>query len=141
MPAADAWAALTDWAAQSDWIPLTTVRADGSGPAARIVARTGLGPFGFVDEMIVTGWDPPRQAVVDKIGAVLGGRAGFAVEPLRPDRCRVIWWEDVRLRWAVVSAPLLALSRPLVGVGIHVVLGRFRRRVEASAAEGAGRPC
>lgn len=121
------WAALTDWPDHSAWIPLTRVRTvterpDGVG--AGFVGRTGIGRLAFDDPMVVTGWDPPRRAVVRKTGRVVRGAAEFRVEPA-PGGARVTLVEDVTL-------PLDPLSRraaPLAALGVRLVLRRFARHV------------
>lgn len=102
------WARLWDLDRHTAAIPLTTVTpepatATGTGlrhPSglredARFTARTGLGPVGFDDDMVVRAWDPPRHAVVEKVGRLLGGRIEVDLAPAGP---------NTRLRWAQTFA-------------------------------------
>ncbi|QFG67545.1 hypothetical protein [Ornithinimicrobium pratense] len=76
-PPAQVWDRLWDLDRHTAAVPLTTVGA-GSSPGlrqgARFTARTALGPFRIDDHMLVRSWDPPRHAVLDKVGRVLSGR-------------------------------------------------------------------
>lgn len=93
------WAALSDWAGHGEWIPATTVRIlDGDGGlGTRFVARTGLGPIAFDDNMTVIEFDATTtHAVVKKTGPLLTGSAGFRIEP-RAHGSHLIWFETIRV--------------------------------------------
>ena len=64
---ADTWRTAVDWPRQREWIWGTRV-SGGHGIGAGLTARTGIGPIGFTDHMVVTEWDPPRRC--EKIGRV-----------------------------------------------------------------------
>lgn len=104
-PPEQVWARLWDLDRHTAAIPLTTVTAGpstaiDSGPpdpsrsglrqGARFTARTSLGPVNLDDEMVVRTWDPPRRAVIDKVGRVLTGSIEAQLSPAGP---------DTRLRW------------------------------------------
>ena len=60
-PAAQVFAALTDWDTQGEWMLGT--RVTGVGPQRRasgdrLEAFTGVGPLGFLDTMVVSDWVP-----------------------------------------------------------------------------------
>lgn len=74
------WQVAMDWSRQGEWIPATTVRG-GTGVGAEVVARTGIGPLGFTDTMVITEWDPPRRCVVRHTGRVVRGGGVFEVIP------------------------------------------------------------
>ena len=124
------WSALTDWERQSHWMPATRVSSvDGHRVGGRITARTGLGPLGFVDTMTVTRWDPPRRCDVMHTGRVVRGPGSFLVEPVGPDRCRVVWEERLELPFGVVGRAVWPLVRPLARAGLAFALCRFSATV------------
>ncbi|MGA9277523.1 SRPBCC family protein [Ilumatobacter sp.] len=104
-PADVVWAELVDWRRHADWIPFTTIDIEDGDPTEvgrELTARTGFGPLALVDRMRVArcDWDAARSAgdcVVDKVGPVLHGRAGFTVEP-DGSGCALDWFEDVSVR-------------------------------------------
>ncbi len=120
------WATLTDFAAYGDWIPLTVMRVD--TPPKRVgwgfAGKTGLGPVGFLDSMLVTRWRPPvdggvgRFAVL-KTGRVLRGWADVTVKPLTgsgggsTSLTRVIWREEIVPRPQLVGRMLAPLTDPV----------------------------
>jgi hypothetical protein len=114
-----------DWSRQGEWIPVTDV-SGGTGVGAEVVARTGVGPVGFTDTMLITEWDPPRRCVVRHTGRVVRGGGIFEVVP-RGEVTEFRWTELVELpvpgalqpaamllgRWTVVPLTRLALSYAL----------------------------
>lgn len=124
-----AWRALTAWEHQGTWMPFTTVEqvsGDG-GLGTRLRARTGLGPFAVVDDMVIDVWEPPRRAEVAHVGRTVTGRGIFLVAPLAVDRSRITWIEQPAeggwvARWAAVTDPAtrgalrVALARFAAGV-------------------------
>ena len=93
-PPEQVWARLWDLDRHTAAVPLTTVSAGASSPVlregARFTARTALGPVRIDDDMLVRSWEPPRHAVVDKVGRLLSGRIEVH---LRAEGA------DTRLRW------------------------------------------
>ena len=100
------WDELVDWKAHEAWIPATRMVVDGDDPTAvgtTFTAWTGVGRLALEDRMRVTecSWSDDAQTgscTVEKLGPVLGGWAGFTVEP-RGAGARVAWTEDVTVRW------------------------------------------
>lgn len=95
-PVEAVWDRLTDPAEQSRWLPATRVRAargDGRAPGDRLDSRTGYGPLGFTDVMVVAGYQPPLRWQVRHTGRLVRGTGVFELEPLGPARCRVLWSE------------------------------------------------
>ncbi|WP_051062486.1 SRPBCC family protein [Ilumatobacter nonamiensis] len=96
------WDELVDWQAHERWIPLTKMQVDPGDPTEvghELTARTGVGRVALPDRMRVTAceWDDGAAAgecVVEKLGPVLRGRAGFTVGA-DPEGCVVDWFEDV----------------------------------------------
>jgi uncharacterized protein YndB with AHSA1/START domain len=134
--AADAervWRLLTDWPAQGEWMLATSVEASGpQGVGQRIVAVTGIAGRGLTDEMVVTAWDPPRLAEVMHVGRVLRGPGIFEVAPTGPDRCRLIWREELELPFGRLGQWGWRVARPVAAGGVRASLRRFARLAEAS---------
>jgi hypothetical protein len=91
------WQAAMDWGRQGDWMLATRVQG-GQGVGARVVARTGVGPIGFTDTMVVTQWYPPRRCVVRHTGRVVRGTGVFEVTQRGADS-EFAWTERLRLPW------------------------------------------
>jgi hypothetical protein len=108
------WQAAMDWSRQQDWMWGTRVRG-GTGVGARVVARTGLGPLGFADTMVITEWDPPNRCVVRHTGKIIRGLGIFEVAR-RGQLCEFRWTEQLQLP--------LSSAGPL-GRGVVVPLGRW----------------
>ncbi len=94
----------------------------------RFVARSGVGPLGFDDVMEVTVWEPPGDGVagrcrLEKRGRVVLGWAEIEVHPGPGGRTRVVWREEVRLRFLPG-----AFDGVVAGVG-RVVFGRAANRL------------
>jgi hypothetical protein len=108
------WQAAMDWSRQQDWMWGTRVRG-GTGVGAQVVARTGLGPLGFADTMVITEWDPPNRCVVRHTGKIIRGLGIFEVAR-RGQLCEFRWTEQLQLP--------LSSAGPL-GRGVVVPLGRW----------------
>ncbi|MFH9551592.1 SRPBCC family protein [Streptomyces sp. NPDC051445] len=127
----EAWRRLTEWSRHGDAVPLTRVGALPPGPTREgtvIVARTGLGPLAFDDRMEVTEWQPPAhdepgRCRLDKRGRVVRGWARIEVGPGPGGRARVVWREEVRVRF------LPSLFDPLLGAAARAVFGRAVNRL------------
>lgn len=105
------WERLWDLPRHTAAIPLTTTLGGPLGPGADFVARTRLGPVRIDDEMRVRVWEPPRHAVIEKVGRPLTGEIEATLRPAgRDTRLR---WEQ---RYAVAGVPdaLAALAAPAV---------------------------
>lgn len=100
------WEALIDWRGHESWIPLTTMTVEPGDPTAvgaRFAAFTGVGRVGLDDRMEVAtlDWDETTssgECVVNKLGPVLSGRAGFTVTPTERGSA-IEWLEDVDVRY------------------------------------------
>ncbi len=122
------WSLAVDWPRQREWIWATRTTG-GQGHGARVTARTGIGPVGFTDPMVITVWDPPRRCTVTHTGRVVRGRGVFEVLP-RGDRCEFRWTEHVELPRALPPAlERLAwlIAAPLARAGLGLSLVRFAR--------------
>ncbi len=121
------WQVAMDWPRQRDWMLGTQVRG-GQGVGAEVVARTGIGPVGFEDSMVITQWDPPRSCVVRHTGRVVRGLGLFEVAAV-DGATQFSWTERLQLP---VPVPRVLLERVLLPVarwGMAASLRRFARLV------------
>lgn len=126
------WAAVTDWDGQGSWMLGTRVRGTaqgGQGVGGGIEGFTGIGPFGVLDTMTITGWDPPRRCVVQHTGRLVRGSGAFEVEALPGGRSRFVWSEWLDLPLGFVGQVGFLLVRPLFAAGVRLSLRRFARWV------------
>lgn len=112
------WDELIDWAGHAAWIPATTVDLGDGDPTEvgyTFTAWSGFRPVALEDRMRVAqcDWDDASrrgECWVDKLGPILGGRAGFTVRP-DGDGAVLDWTEDVNVkRLPRVLAPVAALA-------------------------------
>ncbi|MFC9926080.1 SRPBCC family protein [Streptomyces sp. NPDC127190] len=107
LPVAEAWRRLTQWPRHADAVPLTRIRVltpAPTGEGTRFVARSGVGPLAFDDVMEVTVWRPPADGEgglcrLEKRGRVILGWAEIEVGPGPGGRARVVWREELRVRF------------------------------------------
>jgi hypothetical protein len=108
LPLDEAWRRLTDWPRHADAVPLTRISVltpPPTGVGTRFVARSGVGPLAFDDVMAVTVWRPPADdrpglCRLEKRGRVVLGWAEIEVAPGPGGRSRVVWREELRVRFA-----------------------------------------
>ena len=125
-PVNKVWRALVQWENQGDWMALTKVSAsdqgaDDSGIGTTIEAFTGIGPFGVLDKMKVTSWEPPQFCRVDHYGKVIKGIGEFRLVELG-NKTRFDWYEEIR-----APAFILALSKPFILLTVKFSLRKFAR--------------
>jgi len=89
------WRVAVDWPRQREWIWATRV-SGGHGTGAEVTGRTGIGPIGFTDPMVITEWDPPRRCVLKHTGRVVRGTGIFEVAPHGPGS-QFRWVEHLQL--------------------------------------------
>ncbi len=142
-PAERVWSVVTDWPRHGQWVALTTVRTTSERPdgmGARFVGRTGIGPVGFDDPMVVTAWQPPTatqpgRCSVRKAGRVVLGSATFVVRSLGPNLSELEWTEDLEVA-GVRRLPFAALLSRAVGRAVFaVVVRRLARDAEQLAVQ------
>ncbi|WP_327581805.1 SRPBCC family protein [Nonomuraea sp. NBC_00507] len=126
------FALITDWPRHREWMTLTTARQ--AGPGA-IEAYTGVRPFGFLDTMTITHWQPPALVRVEHTGRVVRGRGAIRVRP-RAGGSRVIWAEELWLPFGPLGRAVWPIVR-LVGAAFAC---RSLRRLAVLAERGGGRP-
>ncbi|SOE61110.1 Ankyrin repeat-containing protein [Streptomyces sp. OV198] len=106
-PVEESWLRLTDWHRHAAVVPLTrvTVRTPPpTGEGTVFVARSGVGPLVFDDPMEVVTWRPPRDGGAGrcrlvKRGTFVTGWAEIEVRPVAGGGSRVLWREDLNVRW------------------------------------------
>ncbi|MFJ5772879.1 SRPBCC family protein [Streptomyces sp. NPDC093094] len=131
LPLDEAWRRLTEWPRHGDVVPLTRVTTAPAPPTRRgtvVVARTGVGPLAFDDRMEVTVWRPPADdgpglCRLEKRGRVVRGWAEIEVLPGPGGRTRVLWREELHVRF------LPGVLDPLLGAAGRAVFGRAVNRL------------
>ncbi len=138
-PAAATWAGAVDWDGQGAWMLGTRVRGTaqgGVGVGGGIEAFTGLGPFGFLDTMEITAWEPPRRCLVRHTGRLVRGTGAFEVEERGAQASVFVWREDLELPLGAFGRLGWLLVRPVFAAGVRLSLRRFARWVEAGRLPG-----
>jgi len=121
------WQVAMDWSRQREWMWGTQV-SGGTGTGAEVVARTGIGPVGFADIMVITEWDPPRRCVVRHTGRVVRGLGIFEVAPSGP-QTEFRWTERLQLPWPLSGRLGRSTVVPLARWGISASLRRLARLI------------
>ncbi|MGW3354738.1 SRPBCC family protein [Streptomyces bungoensis] len=134
LPLDEAWRRLTDWPRHGDAVPLTRITVVTSTPThegTRFVARSGIGPLGFDDPMDVTLWRPPADGEpglcrLEKRGRVMRGWAEIEVRPGPGGRTRVVWREDLSVRFLprVLDGAVAFTARTVFGRAANQLLRR-----------------
>jgi hypothetical protein len=134
LPLDEAWRRLTEWPRHADVVPLTRVLVVTPPPTHKgtvFVARSGLGPLAFDDRMEVTVWRPPTEdepglCRLEKRGRVVTGWAEIEVGPGPGGRSRVVWREELRVRFlpGFFDRPLGWAARSVFGRAVNVLLRR-----------------
>lgn len=130
------WRLVTDWARQHEWIWVTRVHG-GQGVGAKVSGRTGLGPVGFTDPMVITEWFPPRRCTVEHLGKIVRGTGVFEVLPrVRDGEAEFRWTEIIELPLPpVIGRPLaIWIIGPAARIGLGSSLRRFARVISADQA-------
>ena len=127
VPAAEAWAYVTDWTRHHEWVPLSRaegVGGEGHAVGGRLRAWTGLGPVGVWDSMTITRWDEHPDGsghfAVVHTGRVVRGDAEVEVVADGPSRATVRWVEDLRLP---------RVTAPIAGALLGMALKRLKARL------------
>ncbi|MGW0414447.1 SRPBCC family protein [Streptomyces collinus] len=128
----ETWRRLTRWPRHGDAVPLTRVTVITSPPTqegTRFVARTGIGPLAFEDPMEVTVWHPPADGELglcrmEKLGRAVRGWAEIEVRPGPGGRTRLVWREelDVRFAPAFCDEPLRRIALSVFGRAVNRLL-------------------
>ena len=130
LPAAEAFRRILDLDAHTELIPFTIVRHHGVAAGSRIVARTGFGPVGFDDAMVIEAYaEPgggPGRCRIRKTGRWIRGEIELVVTPRGDSACSVRWRQLIRV-WGAS-----AVADSVVGIVARVayayVIGRLLAR-------------
>lgn len=106
-PVDQSWQRLTEWQRHADVVPLTRVTVVTPPPTREgtvFLARSGVGPLAFDDPMEVVVWQPPGDGGpgmcrLVKRGSFVTGWAEIEVHPVGGGSSRVVWREEIRVRW------------------------------------------
>ncbi|WP_416978364.1 SRPBCC family protein [Streptomyces sp. T028] len=131
LPLEEAWRRLTEWRRHGEVVPLTRVTVVTPAPTGEgtvFVARSGLGPLSFDDRMEVAVWHPPAddepgRCRLVKRGRVVRGWAEIEVWPGPGGRTRVVWREELGVRF------LPSLFDPLLRTTGRWMFGRAVNRL------------
>ncbi len=126
-PQEEVFALITDWPRHREWMFMTTARQVGPGA---LEAYTGVRPFGFLDTMTITRWEPPRLVLVDHTGALVRGRGAIRVTPAGAGS-RVVWAEELAPPFGVLGRALWPLVAPVVSALARHSLRRLARLAES----------
>ncbi|MEU0597817.1 SRPBCC family protein [Streptomyces sp. NPDC006393] len=132
LPLDEAWRRLTEWPRHADAVPLTRVSVltpEPTGVGTRLRARSGIGPLAFDDVMEVTVWRPPADGEgglcrLEKRGRVVLGWAEIEVLPGPGGRSRVVWRENLRVRFLprALDGALESVARRMFGRAVNRLL-------------------
>ena len=135
LPAPEAWRRVLDLHAHSAVIPLTTVTgeamtADGLVQGSRFVARTGVGPVGFDDVMVVDSIAAPTtetagEARIHKEGKAIRGTITLRVTPMAAGST-VVWSQQIGVRGVpgLLDPVVSRVARTAYGTTLRRLLAR-----------------
>ncbi|MFA1544954.1 SRPBCC family protein [Actinomadura chokoriensis] len=128
-PAERVFEVLTDWPRHAEWMPFT--RAEGGDKVGdELRAWTGIGPVGFLDTMIITGWEDGRRVAVRHTGRVVRGEAWFKVVP-EGRGSRIVWAERVDLPLGPLGRAGWLVAGPVAKAFLTLGLRRLAALSEA----------
>ena len=142
-PLQQVWDVVSDFASYGRWIPLTTMVTD---PAPIRVGwgfagRTGLGPVGFLDSMLVTVWEPPHapdlvraRFAIRKTGRVLAGWAQVGAVTRADGLTDLTWTEEIIPRPEFLGRLLAPLADPVTSRLFGRAVAGMARVAEAAAS-------
>ncbi len=110
-------------------MPFTSAEG-GAAEGESIEARTGVGPVGFLDTMVIEDWRPPNRVTVRHTGLPVRGEGRFDLLDLPGGRCRVTWSELVELPLGPAGRVGWIAAGPLVRLVLHVALRRLAKLLE-----------
>ncbi|MEV4020853.1 SRPBCC family protein [Nonomuraea angiospora] len=108
-PPEQVFALITDWRRHREWMFMTDARQVGEHT---VEAYTGVRPFGFLDTMTITTWQPPTLVLVTHTGRFVRGQGAIRIRP-QDGGSRVIWAERLRLPFGPLGRALWPLVRPV----------------------------
>ncbi|MEQ4724681.1 SRPBCC family protein [Nonomuraea sp. B19D2] len=108
-PPEQVFAMITDWERHREWMFMTDARQVGEHA---VEAYTGVRPFGFLDTMTITRWEPPSLVRVTHTGRVVRGEGVIRVRA-QDGGSRVVWAERLQLPLGPLGRALWPLIRPV----------------------------
>ncbi|MFC0629148.1 SRPBCC family protein [Kribbella deserti] len=127
----EVWNAVVNWDIQSTWMLFTKVwptENNGEGIGGKIAARTGIGPVGFIDDMVITHWEPPLRCRVEHLGKIVRGTGDFIVAPMAAGT-RFTWAEDVIPPFGRFGVAAWPAVRPVFELMMRISVARLAARV------------
>ncbi len=132
LPLDEAWRRLTEWPRHARAVPLTRIEVTPAAPTHEgtlVIARSGIGPLSFADPMEVTVWRPPGDDTpglcrLEKRGRVVTGWAEIEVRPGPGGRARVVWREEIGVRFLPggLDGVVERVGRYVFGRGVNRLL-------------------
>ncbi|MEV4179530.1 SRPBCC family protein [Nonomuraea sp. NPDC049709] len=119
---------ITDWPRHQEWMLMTTARRVGE---VGLEAYTGVRPFGFLDTMTITHWQPPTLLRITHTGRVVRGRGAIRVLPQRGGS-RVVWAEELELPFGALGRAAWPLARPVAVALLRHCLRRLAALLPAT---------
>ena len=135
-PAEVVWAEVVDWPAQGEWMLGTSVevaKGDGESVGSELAAFTGVGPVGFLDTMVITSFDAPRECRVEHTGKLVRGIGVFGVEPHGERESVFVWREELDLPLGALGRLGWPLVKPGFALGVKYSLRKLAKRCEDRA--------
>jgi len=123
------WDVLVDWPRHGEWVPFTRAEG-GAGVGESLEARTGAGPVGFLDTMVITEWRPPYRVAVLHTGRLVRGEGRFDLLDLSEGRCRVTWSELIDLPFGPLGRVGWFAAGPLGRLILRTALHRLAKMFE-----------
>ncbi|MET7335765.1 SRPBCC family protein [Nonomuraea sp. NPDC005650] len=108
-PPEQVFALITDWRRHREWMFMTDARQVGEHT---VEAYTGVRPFGFLDTMTITTWQPPSLVRVTHTGRLVRGHGAIRIRA-QDGGSRVIWAERLRLPFGPLGRALWPFARPV----------------------------
>ncbi|WP_235030814.1 SRPBCC family protein [Nonomuraea solani] len=108
-PPEQVFALITDWPRHQEWMFMTTARTVGD---YGLEAYTGVRPFGFLDTMTITHWEPPTLLRVTHTGRLVRGLGAIRVSA-QAGGSRVVWAERLELPFGPLGRAGWPFVRPI----------------------------
>jgi uncharacterized protein YndB with AHSA1/START domain len=111
------WELLTDWERLGDWMleasDFVVLSDQRTGVGVRARATVRIAGITTRDEIVVTGWEPPRRLGLEHLGWVKGV-GEMHLTPIGEDRTHVFWREELRPPVGFLGAFGMTAFRPLL---------------------------
>lgn len=121
---------LTDWEKQSEWILFTIVSKTSESAnqiGTTLSAKTGFGPFSFVDTMTLLEYIPDKLVTVEHTGKIIRGRGVFQIEKLSKNKCIFTWLEITPVPFGFLG---VLVTKPVLKILFGFSLKKLRKNLE-----------